>query len=101
MSTLPGIDKYWSSMLYLFRNHPKLKQYLTTKYFDIPGGIVHVRKLKELAKPWSSSEKFLLDLALHLFNPIHKVDLSGMDRLDDINTKLVIDALQIRFLHRK
>ncbi|MET3846851.1 hypothetical protein [Paenibacillus sp. OAE614] len=100
MSTLTGFDRYWDSLLYLFKNHPKLSQYLTSKYIDITGATVHVRKLRESAKAWSSSEKFILDLALHLFNPSNKVDMSGMDRLDDKNKKLAFDALQIRFLRR-
>lgn len=100
MSTLTGFDRYWESLLYLFKNHPKLSQYLTNKYVDIPGATVHVRKLKEAAKPWSTSEKFILDLALHLFNHSNKVDMSGMDRLDDKNKRLAFDALRIRFPHR-
>jgi hypothetical protein len=90
-------DRYWRGMLYLFSEHHKLNRYFTTEYFDFDSGIVKVKLLKEKSKPWSDSEKFMLDLALHLFNPTNKVDLSGMDFLDEQNVQLAIEAIQMRY----
>lgn len=91
------MDRHWKSLLFLFQNNGKLNVYLTTKYFDLDKRIVHIRKLREVSKPWSDSEKFMLDLALHLFNERNKVNLSDMDYLDSYNSSLVIEALRIRF----
>lgn len=97
MSTLPRLDRYWTSLLYIFSHHAKLSRYMIPEYIDINAGIVQIRKLKETAKPWSRSEKFMLDLALHLFNERNKVNLSDMDHLDANNSKLALNAIQIRF----
>ncbi|WP_433946905.1 hypothetical protein [Paenibacillus sp. SN-8-1] len=91
------MDKHWRSMLFLFQNNARLNGCLTTKYFDLDKRIVHIRKLQETAKPWSQSEKFMLNLALHLFNERNKVNLSGMDHLDHMNLDLAFQAMQIRF----
>jgi hypothetical protein len=90
-------DRYWRGMLYLFSEHHKLNRCFTTEYFDFDDGIVNVKALKEKAKPWSDSEKFMLDLAMHLFNPNNKVDLSGMDYLDEQNKQLAIEAIGMRY----
>ncbi|GAB6990882.1 hypothetical protein [Paenibacillus pini] len=97
MSTLSALDRYWSSMLYLFSHHNKLSRYMNSDYIDIPAGTVNIPKLKQVAKPWSNSEKFMLNLALHLFNERNKVNLSDMDHLDANNSKLAFNAMQIRF----
>lgn len=91
------MDKYWRSMLYIFKEHGKLQRYMTTAYMDPEAGTVRIRKLKEESKPWSSSEKFMLELALHLYNPRNKVDLSGMDSLDSNNVRIAIEAIRIRY----
>lgn len=91
------MDRHWKSLLFLFQSNWKLNTCLTTKYIDLDKRIVHIRKLREVSKPWSESEKFMLDLALHLFNERNKVNLSDMDHLDSQNSKLVIEALRIRF----
>ncbi|MDK8193744.1 hypothetical protein QP794_27040 [Paenibacillus sp. UMB7766-LJ446] len=91
-------DKYWRSTLYLFMNQPSLRRCLTTKYFDLEGGIIESAALKRLSKPWSLAEKFMLNLALHLFNAnLAKVNLADMDYLDSNNLALVHEALKIRF----
>lgn len=63
-------DCYWGSMLHLFIHHPKLRKVFTTKYFDLEAGFVKAQALKLQAKPWSTSEKVMLDL---LFTFITKV----------------------------
>lgn len=90
-------DRYWRGTLYLFENHPKLQQVFTTDHFDFEEGIVEADKLKKTSKPWSQSEKFMLHLALHLYNERHTVNLSDMDYLDDRNKVLVMESLRLRF----
>jgi hypothetical protein len=90
-------DRYWKGVIHLFKNHYKLKSVFTTKYFDLEGGSIRIAALKKLAGPWSQSEKFMLNLALHLFNERNKVNLSEMDYLDDNNKKLAMEAITLRF----
>ena len=91
------MDRHWMALLHIFKNNGKLSSLLTTKYFNLDDRIIHIRKLREVSKPWSESEKFMLDLALHLFNQRNKVNLSGMDHLDFYNMNLAIEAIRIRF----
>ncbi|MEF2247716.1 hypothetical protein [Paenibacillus sp. IITD108] len=90
-------DRYWKAMLYLFSNHPKLERYFTAQYFDLESGTVRAAALKKAAAPWSESEKFVLNLALHCFNEIHKVNLSDMDYLDQQSKQLAFEAIKLRF----
>lgn len=104
MATLAGIpielqqDRYWGSFLYLFCNNSKLKMYLRPEFVDIENRDVYADSLLKAAGPWSPSEKFMLHLALHLFNERNLVNLSDMDRLDIPNKKLAVRAIQRRFL---
>ncbi|ERI09751.1 hypothetical protein HMPREF0083_02115 [Aneurinibacillus aneurinilyticus ATCC 12856] len=84
-------------MLHLFSKHYKLNQCFTTKYFDFRTETIKISALKRQSSTWSESEKFMLKLALHLFNSSNKVDLSGMDYLDDHNTRLAIEAIAMRY----
>ncbi|GIQ67404.1 hypothetical protein DUZ99_02265 [Xylanibacillus composti] len=90
-------SKYWVAVFYLFKEHPRLNMCFNTRYFDFSNERLKTRTLKKHAAPWSDSEKFMLDLALHLFNPSNKVDLSGMDLLDPFNTELALEAIKIRY----
>lgn len=87
----------WATVLYLFQNHSKLQNYLKYENFDLDNGLINVKHLLKLSKPWSKSEKFMLYLAIHLFNGEVNVDLNDMDYLDSNNKKLVRKALEIRF----
>lgn len=91
------MDRHWISLLFLFKENAKLNGYLTTKYFDLENRVIHISKLREVSKPWSNSEKFMLDLALHLFNQRNKINLASMDSLDPYNLNLAIEAIRIRF----
>jgi len=100
VSTIPADlmqDRYWRGTLHLFLNQPRLKSVCTTKYIDVNNRIIKVDALKRQAQPWSHSEKFMLQLALHLFNERHKVNLSDMDFLDSNNKRLAFQAMQMRF----
>ncbi|MDH6351883.1 hypothetical protein [Brevibacillus sp. 1238] len=90
-------SRHWRSLIYLFQNHPKLQGYFNTKYFDLHAERVKAQALKRESKPWSDSERFMLDLALHLFNDSNKVDLGGMDYLDHNNTRLALKAIELRY----
>lgn len=90
-------DRYWSSLIHLFKNHPKLKQMFTTKYFDVEAEIIKIQSLKRNSAAWSNSEKIMLNLALHLFNERNKFNLSDLDYLDSNNKKLAFEAIRIRF----
>lgn len=90
-------DRYWRGLFYLFVNHPKLQQYFTTQYIDLEEGIIKAAALKKIAAPWSQSERFMLSLALHLYNEDHKVNLHDMDYLDVKNKGLVMEAIRLRF----
>lgn len=91
-------DKYWRPVIHLFQNNAKLNQFFNTKYFDLEEGTIKITSLKRMAAPWSHSEKFMLNLALHLFNEKNKVNLSDMDYLDPYNQKLAFEAMKMRFL---
>ncbi|TXL68097.1 hypothetical protein FHP05_00105 [Cerasibacillus terrae] len=87
----------WASIIYLFKNHSKLQNYLTNYYFDLDNGLILVKELLKKSKPWSRSEQFMLKLAIHLFNSEAKVDLNDIDYLDINNKQLVMEAFKIRF----
>ncbi|MCG7410596.1 hypothetical protein MH117_24675 [Paenibacillus sp. ACRRX] len=91
------MDKYWLALIFLFKENGKLSRYATSEYIDLAAGTVHVKKLQTVSKPWSASERFMLQLALHLYSERNKVNLSDMDRLDSYNKKLALQAIQIRF----
>lgn len=100
LATIPAHlmrDRYWKSLIHIFLNCSKLKICFTTKYFDLEDCNVKVAALKNLSKPWSSSERFMLNLALHLFNENNKVNLSDMDYLDENNRKIALEAIRMRF----
>ncbi|SFJ43801.1 hypothetical protein SAMN02799624_04518 [Paenibacillus sp. UNC496MF] len=90
-------DRYWKGTLHLFLNHGKLSRFLTDDFIDLQSARIAGDKLKRISAPWSQSEKFLLNLALHLFNERHKVNLSDMDYLDPHNKALAFEALRLRF----
>lgn len=90
-------DRYWKGLLFLFENHPKLKQVFTTKYFDLEGEYIKINSLKRVAAPWSTSEKVMLNLALHLFHEGNKFNLSDIDYLDDRNRGFAFKAISLRF----
>lgn len=90
-------DRYWKGVIHLFTHHVKLNSLFNTKYFDIKNGSIKTTLLKRESAPWSSSEKFMLNLALHLYNERHKVNLSDLDILDNYNKKIAMEAIKLRF----
>lgn len=90
-------DRYWKPVLHLFQNHYKLNTLFNTKYFDMENSLIKVVALKKASSKWSQSEKFMLNLAIHLYTNDGKVDLTNMDYLDDYNKKLVMEAITYRF----
>ncbi|WP_438445887.1 hypothetical protein [Gorillibacterium sp. sgz5001074] len=90
-------NRYWKGLIHIFSHHDKLRRYLTTDYIDTNSCTIYAQKLKKLSAPWSQSEKFMLHLALHLFNERHKVNLSDMDYLDATNKEIAYRAIQKRY----
>lgn len=91
------MDKYWRALLYILQNTPRMQHLLTTAYIDPKQQIIHVRKLQAATKGWSQSEKFMMALALHLFDESNKVHLADMDYLDFHHKGVAFEALRIRF----
>lgn len=90
-------DPYWATVVYLFSNHSKLQSYLTDEYVNIHEGFIEQGKLLRVSRTWSRSEKFILQLALHLYSNQVQLDLNEIDFLDKNNKHLVLEALRIRF----
>lgn len=90
-------NQYLDALLYIFKNHSKLENYFTEEYVNVESQILHIEKLKQLSKTWSTNEKFMLDLALNLFGIQGKIDLNMIDYLDQDNKQIAIEALKIRF----
>lgn len=88
---------YWRGTICLFQNHSKLERFFTTKYFDMDAGRIKVQSLKRTFSPYSTSEKIMLNLALHLFNDSNKFNLSDLDYLDRNNKELALKAIKLRF----
>lgn len=97
MKILPSITPYMETVTLLFSNHSKLQTYMTEDYIKIYEGINEKDKLRKISKPWSRSEKFVLNLALHLYSGHGKLDLNDIDYLDSKNKRLVLQAINIRF----
>ncbi|MBU5670276.1 hypothetical protein KQJ23_00390 [Paenibacillus sp. MSJ-6] len=89
-------DRYWKGTLHIFTNNPKLQRYAAS-YIDFEECTINAEGLKRIARPWSDSERFMLNLALHLFNERYKVNLSDMDYLDTNNRQIALKAIQMRF----
>lgn len=92
-------NKYWAPCIHIFNNHNRLRTLFTSKYFDVENEHIEVRKLKLASRPFSMSEKFLLNLAMHLYNERNNVNLSDMDYLDASNKRLALEAINLRFLN--
>jgi hypothetical protein len=90
-------DRYWRGTLHLFVEQPKLRTLFNSRYFDLENGDIQTEAMKRATRPWSPSERFLLNLALHLFNERHKLNLSDIDLLDHNNKQLALKAIQLRF----
>ncbi|SEM80728.1 hypothetical protein SAMN05518847_101854 [Paenibacillus sp. OV219] len=90
-------DRYWRGTLHLFSKQPKLRGVFTIQYFNLHYRSIKASGLKRISAPWSQSEKFMLNLALHLYNECHKVNLCDMDYLDPNNKQLAFEAIKMRF----
>lgn len=65
-------------------------------------GAIEFKKLKQVSRAWSSSEKALIKLAATLFNSsVWSVKVSDVFRhLDEENTRVALQGLEIRYLMR-
>ncbi|TMN21832.1 hypothetical protein [Lentibacillus cibarius] len=97
LSELAKHNPHWAAVIYLFNNHSKLERYLTDEYIDYDNQVIEVKQLLKLSKPWSRSEQFFVNLAIHLYNGEVSVDLNDIDYLDSNNKQLVKNVLRLRF----
>lgn len=89
-------DRYWKGTLHIFAQSPKLQGYIRT-HIDFIDQTINISGLKYISRPWSPSEKFMLNLALHLYNERNKVNLSDIDYLDSNNKQIALHAIKLRF----
>jgi hypothetical protein len=90
-----GKDCEYDSALYVLS---ALGKSVIPNYIDL--ATIKMRALKRVAAPWSSSEKALVNLAAALFGA-GKADLSDVFwHLDEENTRVALQALEIRYLMR-
>jgi hypothetical protein len=89
-------DRYWRGALHIFTQNAKLQRYIAS-HIDFDVRTINASGLKRISRPWSQSERFMLNLALHLFNESHKVNLSDMDYLDANNREIALKAIRLRF----
>lgn len=88
-------ERYWDSIVLLFTAHARLQNHLSAINFE--ERTIDVKKLTRLSKTWSTSEKFMLNLALHFYSDCYVVNLHDIDYLDTNNRKLAFEALCCRF----
>ncbi len=91
-----GNDCEYSSALYVLAALGKPIE----KY--VQPGAIEFKKLKQVSRAWSSSEKALIKLAATLFNSsVWSVKVSDVFRhLDEENTRVALQGLEIRYLMR-
>lgn len=89
-------DRNWRGALYIFVGNAKLQQCIAS-YIDFDACTIDAAGLKRISRPWGTSERFMLNLALHLFNERYKVNLSDMDYLDQKNKEIALKAIRLRF----
>lgn len=89
-------DRYWRGTLYIFTNNSKLRNYINS-HIDFNDHTINISGLKYVSRPWSPSEKFMLNLALHLYNERNKMNLSDIDYLDSNNRQIALQAIKLRF----
>jgi hypothetical protein len=93
-------DKEWQALLAILRFiDARTQKGLESLYVDLPRETVDVQGLRDHAM--SMSQKYLVMLALHLFNcednPLPKNGLRGIDMLSGDYYKVAIQAIKIRF----
>lgn len=88
-------DRYWRALLYIFSRQPTLRAFLSPAYFNFEQEEVEVKKLQRL--PLGSGLEFMVQLALHLFNDRHPINLAALAGLDAYNYDLAMEAINIRF----
>ena len=87
------------ALKYIFLNHEKLRKEVESgELVNLESQIIRSHALREKARKWTISERFLLHLALNLFNfCCVKVDLSRIDRLNEKERDIALTAIRIRF----
>ena len=87
------------ALKYIFLNHEKLREEVERgELVDLDSQIIRYNELREMARKWTINERFLLHLALNLFDfCCVKVDLSRINRLNEKERDIALTAIRIRF----
>ncbi|MEK4052682.1 hypothetical protein MHB84_03440 [Paenibacillus sp. FSL F4-0087] len=89
-------DRNWRGMIYIFSHNQNLKR-AVEPFVDLDERSIDFDGLRRISLPWSKAEKFMLNLALHIFSERNEVTLSDMDYLDSTNKAIALRAIQLRF----
>ena len=89
-------DRYWRGTIFIFSQSETLKR-VVQPYVDLEERSIDFEGLKRISLPWSNADKFMLNLALHLFSEQYEVNLSDMDYLDSKNKAIALKAIRLRF----
>lgn len=87
------------ALKYIFLNHEKLRKEIEIgELVNLESQIIRYNLLREKSRKWSVNERFLLHLALNLFDfCCIKVDMSRIDRLSENERDIALTAIRIRF----
>jgi hypothetical protein len=75
---------------------PKFRS-LLQRFVNLDESSIDFFGMKRAISSWSHSEKIMVKLAAHLFNKIHKFNLSDLDYLDSQNMKVALKSIELRF----
>jgi hypothetical protein len=93
-------DVYWRGTIHVLRNmanrEPEFRP-LLQHFVKIDESSIDFFGMKRAVSSWSHSEKIMVKLAAHLFNQVHKFNLSDLDYLDSRNMKVALKAIELRY----
>ena len=93
-------DVYWRGTIHILgsmaNREPKFRP-LLHRYVNVDESSIDFFGMKRAVSSWSHSEKIMVKLAAHLFNQVHKFNLSDLDYLDSQNMRVALKAIELRF----
>lgn len=93
-------DVFWHGSLFILgsmvEREPKFRP-LLHKFVNLDESTIDFFGMKKAVSSWSHSEKIMIKLAAHLFNQIHKFNLSDLNYLGSKNMKIALKAMEIRY----
>lgn len=90
---------YREALRHIFMNNAKLRDEVEKdEIVNIDAEMIRVDELREKALEWDFEDRFLLDLALHLYDCSEiEVDLGNIDYLSKEGSIAALNAIRIRF----